>query len=78
MSTKTCSYRYDTLEKLEQSKELRRLHRQALTFLESERKHWSRVGIVPGRTVLDIGCGSGLITNELARQVYPSDRKSVV
>jgi len=33
-----------------------------------------RAGLVPGMRVLDLGCGSGDITVELARRVGPSDR----
>ncbi|MEL6900554.1 MAG: methyltransferase domain-containing protein [Cyanobacteria bacterium J06606_4] len=72
MKTKPCSYTYDTFEEKAKSKELERLYHQASTFVEIERTLWTKTGIAPGQSVLDVGCGTGFITNELAKQVYPS------
>lgn len=72
MKTKPCSYTYDTFEEKAKSKELERLYHQASTFVEVERILWPEIGISPGQSVLDVGCGTGFITNELAKQVYPS------
>jgi len=71
MGSQCGSYRYDSFDKAFQTQELERLYRQASTFLDTERKFWPTSGIVAGKKVLDLGCGSGIITHELAKQVYP-------
>ncbi|MEL6776656.1 MAG: class I SAM-dependent methyltransferase [Cyanobacteria bacterium J06597_16] len=72
MSTQQGSYWYDNFQEETQVQELERLYRQASTLLETERQMWPGLGILPGRSVLDLGCGSGVITNELAKEVYPA------
>lgn len=66
------SYRYDTINGRAQESEFERLNKQASAILEVERELWPTLGIVSGNSVLDIGCGSGSVTSELAKQVYPS------
>jgi len=72
MTVRTGSYAYDTLEKGVQIQEFERLQHQATMLLETERELWPSLNIVPGKSVLDIGCGAGIVTHELAAQVYPS------
>ncbi|MEN8445110.1 MAG: methyltransferase domain-containing protein [Cyanobacteria bacterium J06555_13] len=67
------SYRYDSFAKDTQVEEFERLYRQSNTLLEIERQLWPGLGIASGQQVLDLGCGSGIITHELAKQVYPSE-----
>lgn len=69
---KSGSYRYDSYEQKVQAQEFERLYRQASTLLEIERQLWPAIGIVAGKQVLDLGCGSGIITHELAQAVYPA------
>lgn len=71
MSNQCGSYRYDSFDKNFQAQEFDRLYRQASTFLDIERQFWPTSGIVANKKVLDLGCGSGIITHELAQQVYP-------
>lgn len=73
MSSQCGSYRYDSFDKSFQTQEFDRLYRQASTFLDTERQFWPASGIVTGKQVLDLGCGSGIITHELAKQVYPGE-----
>lgn len=72
MGTQRGSYRYDSLEEKVQVEEFERLYRQASTLLEIERDLWPGLGLVTGKKVLDIGCGSGIISRELSKQVYPA------
>ncbi|MEO1686148.1 MAG: methyltransferase domain-containing protein [Cyanobacteria bacterium J06631_12] len=72
MIAKPCSYSYDTFEEEARKKELERLRHQASTFVEIERTLWPGMGITSGQSVIDIGCGTGFITNELSKQVSPS------
>ena len=73
MATVPTSYQYDTFEKQAQVEEFERLYHQASVMLDTERELWPTLGIVPGKKVLDLGCGSGIITYELAKQVYPTE-----
>jgi len=72
MDTQRSSYQYDSFEDQAQLQELERLYRQASTLLETERALWPNLKISTGQTVLDVGCGSGVVTRELAKQVYPA------
>lgn len=71
MSTQVSSYHYDNLEEQEQAEEFERLYRQASSLIEIERQVWPESGILPGATILDVGCGSGIVTQELATYAYP-------
>lgn len=48
-------------------RELERLTLQATVALDFEAEIWRRVGLRPGMKVLDLACGPGLITRELAK-----------
>ncbi|MEL7071172.1 MAG: methyltransferase domain-containing protein [Cyanobacteria bacterium J06581_3] len=71
MNNKGGSYRYDDFQVSTQVEELERLYRQATGLLDIERQIWSSVGFSSGNRVLDVGCGSGVITQEIAQYVYP-------
>lgn len=71
MTATSGSYRYDSLKEQAQVQEFERLYRQAATMLDTERQLWPSMGIVTAQKILDLGCGSGVITRELAKQVYP-------
>lgn len=49
--------------------ELERLSHQHITWLENTAAHWSRAGFTLGHTILDLGCGPGFGTRDLARLV---------
>lgn len=49
--------------------ELDRLIRQAKVGLEFEKKIWATAGLQPDMRVLDIGCGPGVISTEMAKLV---------
>ncbi len=51
--------------------ELRRLKRQAEIARDLEHRMWRRVGLAQGMNVLDLACGPGVTTLELARVVNP-------
>lgn len=72
MNAQSGSYQYDQFEEQTQRQEFERLYRQASTILDTERRFWPSAGIVTGQKVLDLGCGSGVVTRELAKQVYPT------
>mgnify|MGYP001796080450 FL=1 len=72
MTVKSGSYCYDSFGEKTQVQEFERLYRQASTLLDTERQLWPGMGIITGQKVLDLGCGSGVITRELAKQVYPA------
>jgi len=56
----------------QQPEELQRLKLQATIALEQERNAWRAAGLRPGMTVLDLGCGPGFTSCELARFVGPA------
>ncbi|MGB7251156.1 MAG: methyltransferase domain-containing protein [Phormidesmis sp.] len=71
-STQRGSYLYESFQSQAKVQEFDRLYRQASILLTAERALWPTVGIVSGQQVLDLGCGPGVITRELAKQVYPA------
>ena len=73
MNNKSGSYHYDEFKTKTQVEELERLYRQACSLLDIERQIWSSIGLSPGDRVLDVGCGSGVVTQEIAKHVYPGE-----
>jgi ubiquinone/menaquinone biosynthesis C-methylase UbiE len=59
---------YD-LDQLDRGAELRRLERQAAVALDRERAAVASLGVDPGATVLDLGCGPGLMSARLLELV---------
>ena len=54
--------------------EIRRLGIQHEAWRELAHSAWARAGIGPGHTVVDVGCGPGYATLDLAKIVGPSGR----
>jgi len=54
--------------------ELSRLARQHRVWAESAFALWERAGFGPGQTILDVGCGPGFATFDLANIVEPGGR----
>lgn len=52
--------------------EVARLERQARVAIELERHVWRRAGLKPGMRVLDLACGTGIISEALAETVAPA------
>lgn len=67
--TETGSYRFDRFRR--SAAELARLKLQATVAIELERAAWRAAGLKPGLRVLDLGCGPGFTSCELARAVGP-------
>ena len=63
------SYAFEAFEECEREKELARLKRQVSVFLPFDRRCWQAAGLTADMTVLDLGCGSGIASCELARIV---------
>jgi len=61
------SYRFGTFH--DNEIELDRLKKQAAAFIGIEIKNLERAGLKPGQKVLDLGCGPGFISCELAKYV---------
>lgn len=54
--------------------ELQRLSFQHRLWAETASRHWRLAGVAPGMTVLDLGCGPGFVTRDLAQLLGPSGR----
>lgn len=54
--------------------EIRRLGQQHAIWRETALAGWRRAGLMPGMTVLDIGCGPGHASFDLAQLVGPEGR----
>ncbi|MBM4356452.1 MAG: methyltransferase domain-containing protein [Deltaproteobacteria bacterium] len=57
-----------------QEEEFRRLEEQALFFWLRERELLRGAGLKPDMTVLDIGCGQGIVADRIARELVPQGR----
>ena len=67
------SYLFDKFEDDIQKQEFDRLSRQAKILLPLEKQLWHHLELKTGSQVLDLGCGPGVITQALAKYVYPGD-----
>ncbi len=63
------SYDYGTFA--ENERELARLVEQASVALDMEREIWKTAGLKKGLQVLDLACGPGVVTCEMARMIAP-------
>ena len=63
------SYDFGTFEEAE----LERLKQQALVAIQIEKLLWEQAGLSKGMKVLDLACGPGIISCELAKVVSPGD-----
>ena len=61
------SYKFGTFKK--NAEELERLKMQATVAIDIEKEVWRTTGLQPGMKVLDLACGPGFISCELARMV---------
>jgi ubiquinone/menaquinone biosynthesis C-methylase UbiE len=61
------SYKFGKFEK--NAEELERLKMQATIAIDLEREIWKSAGLKPGMNVLDLACGPGFISCELANVV---------
>lgn len=59
------SYKFGRFQK--NAEELARLKMQATVAIDIEREVWKNAGLKPGMNVLDLACGPGFISCELAR-----------
>lgn len=64
------TYDFDT--RSDKFTELARLQKQAGLALQAERAMWQRAGMKNGMTVLDLGCGPGLISCSIAAELPES------
>ncbi|NER19483.1 MAG: methyltransferase domain-containing protein [Symploca sp. SIO1C2] len=71
MNNTTGSYRFDTLHKEYRHQELDRLERKADFFIELEKAKWVKAGLKSGMKALDLGCGAGFTSCEIAKITYP-------
>ena len=66
------SYRYNRFQN--RSEELDRLKMQARIALSIEQEIWRQAGLRVGMTVLDLACGPGATSCELAKRVTPGGK----
>lgn len=67
MSTPISGYTYGG----KPCEEAKRLTKQAASFVEHDLPVLQRLGLVQGMSVVDIGCGPGSVTIEIAKFVFP-------
>jgi ubiquinone/menaquinone biosynthesis C-methylase UbiE len=65
------SYTFDQFTPVSQNQEAARLQCQATLLLLIEQQIWQAAGLQRGMQVLDVGCGTGIISAEIAKQVSP-------
>lgn len=67
MNNSAGSYRFDQLENWQKKQELDRLRKQADITLIYEKKIWDEISLASHKKILDLGCGSGIMSSELAK-----------
>ena len=73
MNNAAGSYGFEQLPDWQKAKELDRLQQQVNITLTDEQKIWQEIGLTAHLKVLDLGCGSGIISSELAKITYPEE-----
>jgi cyclopropane fatty-acyl-phospholipid synthase-like methyltransferase len=63
------SYTFDQFTVTSQEREMARLQHQATLLLPIESRIWTLVGLQDGMQVVDVGCGAGIISGEIARNI---------
>lgn len=66
------SYDFDTFTDTERQNELKRLNEQANIARAAEIAELKKLGLGPGKRVLEIGCGPGFITAMMAEECAPA------
>lgn len=69
----TDSYDFDRLHPKYQKQEVERLKRKTNILADVDQAAWHQAGLKPGLHVLDLGCGSGSVTQRLSEAVYPGN-----
>jgi predicted TPR repeat methyltransferase len=59
------SYQFDRFQGTIQTQELQRLDYQSNTLHGLEEKIWRSAGLTPTMRVLDLGCGTGIISQAI-------------
>jgi len=65
------SYKFGRFEK--NAEELERLKMQATIAIDLEKEVWATAGLKPGMKVLDLACGPGFISCEMAQMASPGN-----
>lgn len=73
MNKSAGSYAFDTFAERQKEEELARLKRQATVALALEKRIWQQAGLKAGMNVLDLACGSGVISCEIAKSIDPGE-----
>ena len=73
MNNAVGSYGFDRLPDWQKAKELDRLKQQVNITLSQEQKIWQEIGLTSHHKILDLGCGSGIVSSELAKITHPGE-----
>ncbi|MEO1401983.1 MAG: methyltransferase domain-containing protein [Cyanobacteria bacterium J06635_1] len=65
------SYTFDTFQTKQQQQELTRLQRKTKILHALDQQAWHQANLSPGMHALDLGCGTGDLTFELAKTLCP-------
>jgi SAM-dependent methyltransferase len=63
------SYTFDRFSTTSQDREMARLEYQATLLLPIEQQIWAVAGLAEEMQVMDIGCGAGIISRAIAKQI---------
>lgn len=69
MNRSVSSYEFETFQDSEKAKEILRLKHKAAALLSIDKKNWERAGLTSEMRVLDLGCGSGMTSCEIAKTI---------
>ena len=69
MSNFSSSYEFDAFQEIEKTKEIERLRSKASSLLAIDQKNWQKAQLGVGMKVLDLGCGSGIVSCAMTKKV---------
>jgi ubiquinone/menaquinone biosynthesis C-methylase UbiE len=69
MSHSMSSYEFDAFQEIEKAKEIARLKSKASILFQIDQKNWQQAELRSGMKILDLGCGSGTVSCELAKSI---------